>query len=51
MITFALGLYKTRTAAEEAAKLWSDVYDDEALSIDFDGSHYRLNVTLLDDPR
>lgn len=48
-MTFTLGIYKTRAAAEEAAKLWSDVYDDEALSIDFDGSHYRLSVTLPDD--
>ena len=48
---FTLGIYKTRAAAEEGLKLWSDVYDDEALSIDFDGSHYRLIVTLPDDPR
>jgi hypothetical protein len=50
-MSFTLGIYKTRDAAEEAVKLWSDVYDDEALSIDFDGSHYRLIVTLFDDPR
>lgn len=49
MITFAIGLYKTRAAAENAVKLWSDVYDD--LTIDFDGSHYRLIVTLPEDPR
>ena len=48
-MTFVLSIHKTRAAAEEAAKLWSDVYDDEALSIDFDGSHYRLTVTLPDD--
>lgn len=50
-MTFTLSIYKTRAAAEEAAKVWSDVYDDECLIIDFDGSHYRLNVNLPDDPR
>jgi hypothetical protein len=51
VITFPLGLYKTRAAAEEAAKLWSDVYPEEAFDIVFDGSSYILNVTLPDDPR
>lgn len=50
-MTFTLGIYKTRAAAEEGIALWSDVYDEEALSIDFDGTSYRLIVTLPDDPR
>lgn len=50
-MTFTINIYKTRAAAEEGLKLWSDVYEEEALSIDFDGTHYRLNVTLPDDPR
>ena len=50
-MTFTIGAYKTRAAAEEGLKLWSDVYEEEALSIDFDGSLYRLIVTLPDDPR
>ena len=49
MITFTIGLYKTRAAAEDAVKLWSDVYGD--LAIDFDGSNYRLIVTLPEDHR
>ena len=48
-MSFTLGIYKTRAAAEEAVKLWSDVYSDDDLSIDFDGSHYRLIVTLPDE--
>lgn len=50
-MSFTLSIHKTRAAAEEAVKLWSDVYEEEALSIDFDGSLYRLIVTLPDDPR
>ena len=50
-MTFVLSIHKTRAAAEEGLKLWSDVYEEEALSIDFDGSVYRLIVTLTDDPR
>jgi hypothetical protein len=51
VITFTLGLYYTRAAAEEAAKLWSDVYPEEAMNIDLDGAMFRLTVTLPDDPR
>lgn len=50
-MTWTIGIYKTREAAEAGVRLWSDVYPEESLSIDFDGSHYRLNVTLPDDPR
>lgn len=50
-MTFTLGVYKTRAAAEAGIALWSDVYDEETLSIEFDGSIYRLIVTLPDDPR
>ena len=38
MISFPLGLYKTRAAAEEAAKLWSDIYPDESFDIVLVGS-------------
>lgn len=48
-MTFTLGIYKTRAAAEEGVKLWSDVYEEETLSIELDGTIYRLIVTLPDD--
>lgn len=48
-MTFTLGIYKTRAAAEEGLKLWSDVYEEEALSIELDGTVYRLIVNLPDD--
>jgi hypothetical protein len=51
VITFPLGVYKTRAEAEEAAKLWSDIYPAEAFDIVLVGSLYRLDVTLPDDPR
>ncbi len=51
MITFKLGIYKTYRAAEEAAKLWVDIYGEEALSIVHDGHNIYLVVTLPDDPR
>jgi hypothetical protein len=51
LMSFTLGIYKTRAAAEEAVKLWSDVYSTDDLSIDWDGSHYRLIVILPDAPR
>ncbi len=50
-MNWTLGIYKTRLDAVKALELWSDVYPEESLSIDFDGSHYRLNVALEDDPR
>ena len=50
-MTWTIGIYKTRLDAAKALALWSDVYPEESLSIDFDGSHYRLNVALEDDPR
>jgi hypothetical protein len=46
---FALGIYRTRAAAEAAIGLWADVYGEDALSIDFDGTSYRLIVSLPDD--
>jgi len=48
---FPLGTYKTRAAAEAALRLWLDFYDEEDLSIDFDGSSYRVQVRITDDPR
>ena len=51
MITFQLGIYKTRAEAEEAIKLWSDIYPAEAFDIVLVGSLYRLDVTLPDNPQ
>ena len=51
MITFKLGIFKTYRAAEEAAKLWVDVYGEDALDIIHDGYNIYLTVTLPDDPR
>jgi hypothetical protein len=48
---FPLGTYKTRAAAEAGLKLWLEIYDEEDLSIDFDGSSYRVQVRITDDPR
>lgn len=48
---FTLGIYKTREAAEAGLNLWSDVYNEAAMSIEQDGTMYRLIVTLPDDPR
>lgn len=50
-MSFTLSIHKTRAKAEEWLKVWADVYNEDDLSIDFDGSHYRLSVTLPDDPR
>jgi hypothetical protein len=49
VMIFALGIYRTRAAAEAAIGLWADVYGEDALSIDFDGTSYRLIVNLPDD--
>jgi len=51
VITFTLGLYYTRAAAEDGLKLWLDIYDEDTLSIRFGGPHYFVIVTLPDDPR
>ena len=50
-MTWTIGIYKTREAAEAGLKLWSDVYPEEAMNIALDGAVFRLTVTLPDDPR
>lgn len=46
---FTIGIYKTRAAAEDVAKLWADVYKDENMVIEFDGSLYLVKVRLDND--
>ena len=48
---FTLGLYRTYEEAEKAAVLWSDVYAEDQLVIEFNGSHYALKVREDGDPR
>jgi hypothetical protein len=50
-MTWTIGIYKTREAAEAGLKLWSDIYPEEAMNIDLDGAMFRLTVTVPDDPR
>ena len=44
-MTFTLGTYKTREAAEAACKMWAEIYGDEQLSIVFTGTAYLLHAT------
>jgi hypothetical protein len=49
MNKFTLGIYKTHAAAVEGLTLWLDVYAEDDLSIEFDGSSYLLKVRASDD--
>jgi len=49
MNKFTLGIYKTHAAAVEGLTLWLDVYAEDDLSIEFDGSSYLLKVRQSDD--
>jgi hypothetical protein len=49
MNKFTLGIYKTHDAAVEGLTLWLDVYAEDDLSIEFDGSSYLLKVRQSDD--
>ena len=49
MNKFTLGIYKTHAAAVEGLTLWLDVYAEDDLSIEFDGSSYLLKVRANDD--
>lgn len=41
---YIIGIYKTRVEAEQAARLWSDVYDEQLIQINFDGQSYFVLV-------
>lgn len=49
MNKFTLGIYKTQAEAIEGLCLWLDVYAEDDLSIEFDGSSYLLKVRASDD--
>ena len=49
MNKFTLGTYKTQAEAIEGLILWLDVYAEDDLSIEFDGSSYLLKVRQSDD--
>jgi hypothetical protein len=41
---YTIGIYRTRALAVAAAAIWSDVYDDELIQINFDGQNYYVLV-------